>query len=200
MKKAIHLRPVGLTDIPRADAEIKRTIGRLRVAQFEIDPLFHAARSFQTSLCTSAQKREGRILEAAIKDAIEQTTYLRLVNEKCAIAGRRRQIDVAFELCDHGWLVGLELKRGSKHDSTKIRQFRTDLMNIPALLRTALPLFPFENVHFHIVFIDGQPPIKEGLNLDDLGRLYGLHARSHIWTARQRYSAAIDGVLRERGL
>jgi hypothetical protein len=195
--KKIALVPIGLTGIPRADAEIKRTIETLRVAQFEQDPLFDAADSFRLSLCNSAVKREGPIIEAAIKDAVEQTPHLRLFKENACL---QRRVDVQFELLNNGWLVALEIKRGSLHDSTKIRQFRADLQNIAALLRTALPLFPAENIVFHIVFVSGSPPIKEGLDLDDLARLYALHARSHVLTARQRYSAAIKSVLRERGL
>jgi hypothetical protein len=192
-----HLVPVGLTGIPRADAAIKRTIETLRTSQFEQDPLFDASDSFRVSLCNSAVKREGAIIEAAIKDAIEQTSHLRLFGGDTRLP---RQIDVQFELCDQGWLIALEIKRGSMHDSTKLRQFHADLQSIPSLLQSALPLFPAQNVFFHIVFMSGDPPLKDGLTLNDLGRLYGLHARSHILTARQRYSAAIKAVLRERGL
>jgi hypothetical protein len=191
-----HLMPVGITGIPRADAEIKRTVETLRTAQFEQDPLFDAADSFRLSICSSAIKREGPIIEEAIKDAVAQTPHLRLFHER----PRHRRLDVQFELVDKGWLISLEIKRGSLHDSGAIRQFHADLQNIPALLRTALPLFPAENILFHIVFVGGDPPIKDGLVLDDLARLYGLHARSHVLTARQRYSAAIKSVLRERGL
>jgi hypothetical protein len=192
-----HLMPVGLTGIPRADAQIQRTIETLRVAQFEQDPLFDAADSFRLSLSSSAVKREGTILEAAIMDAIEQTTHLRLVpvNRKL-----ERVPDVQFELLDAGWMVALEIKRGAQHDAEAVRRFRADLAEIPTMLRTSLPLFPTENVHFHIVFVAGRPRFREGLTLDDLGQLYGLHVRSHILTARQRYSLAIKTIMRERGL
>lgn len=195
-KKTARLIAVGSTGIPRADAEISRTITTLRTAQFEQDPLFDASDSFRLSLCNSAIKREGSIIEAAIKDAIEQSPHLRLFQEHCM----QRRVDVQFQLRDSGHHIALEIKRGSLHDSTKIRQFHSDLENITALLRSALPLFPAENVLFHIVFVSGRPPIKEGLDLDDLARLYNLHARSHVLTARQRYSAAIKTVLKERGL
>jgi len=197
MKRPPHLVPVGLTDIPRADAQIKRTIETLRVAQFEQDPLWDAADSFRKSLMSSAEKREGRIIEEAIKDAVEQTTHLKLlrINQRLS-----RVPDVQFEVLETGWLIALEIKRGVLHDSTKLRQFRADLAQIPPLLRSALPLFPVEHVHYHIVFISGDPPLAEGLRLEDLGRLYDLHVRSHIMTARQRYSAAIKQVIRERGL
>jgi hypothetical protein len=189
--------PVGLTGIPRADAQITRTIETLRTAQFEQDPLFDSGDSFRLSLCNSAVKREGAILEAAIKDAIEQTSHLRLlpVNRRL-----KRVPDVQFEILSSSWIIALEIKRGSLHDSSKLRQFRADLAQIPPLLCQALPLFPAEQVHFHIVFINGEPPLREGLKPEDLGRLYDLHIRSHILTARQRYSTAIKAVLRERGL
>jgi hypothetical protein len=189
--------PVDLTGIPRADAQIQRTIETLRVAQFDQDPLFDAGDSFRVSLCSSAVKREGAIIEAAIMDAVEQAAHLRLlpVNRRL-----QRVPDVQFEILDAGWLVALEVKRGTLHDSGALRRFRTDLTAIPALLRTSLPLFPAECVHYHIVFVSGEPPIREGLRLDDLGGLYDLHVRSHIMTARQRYSFAIKAILRERGL
>jgi hypothetical protein len=188
---------VGLSGIPRADAAILRTIETLRVAQFEQDPLWDAADSFRKSLMSSAEKREGLILEAAIMDAVEQSDHLRLlvVNHKL-----KRIPDVQFELRDRGWMVALEIKRGTQHDSRTLHSFRRDLIDIPGLLRTALPLFPAENVRFHIVFVGGALRLKEGLMLDDLGRLYGLHARSHVMTARQRYSGAVKSLLRERGL
>jgi hypothetical protein len=192
-----HLVPVGTTGIPRADAAIQRTIETLRVAQFEQDPLWDTADSFRKSLMNSAEKREGLILEAAIMDAISQSDHLRLLK----VDRRLKRIpDVQFELKDSGWMIALEIKRGTQHDSRTLKSFRRDLVEIPPLLRTALPLFPRENVHFHIVFIGGELRLKEGLGLDDLSRLYGLHARSHILTARQRYSMAIKNVLRERGL
>jgi hypothetical protein len=191
-----RLTLVGLTGTPRADAEIKRTIEKLGRAQFEQDPLFDIGGSLRLSLFRSARQREGPILEAAIKDAIDQTEHLRLSDQRVS----NRRIAVQFELLEKGWFIGLEIKRGALHDSGATQQFRTDLKTIPNLLRAALPLFPEENVLFHIVFVSGVPPIKDGLTLDDLGQLYGLHARSHILTARQRYSTAIKSVLRERGL
>jgi hypothetical protein len=192
-----HLMPVGLTGIPRADLQIQRTIETLRTAQFEQDPLWDAADSFRKSLMTSAEKREGKILEAAIMDAIEQLPHLRLLQVDRRLP---RVPDVQFEIRSSSWVVVLEIKRGSQHDSKTLREFRSDLQAIPPLIRNALPLFPTEHVHYHIVFVSGQPRLKEGLTLDDLGRLYGLHARSHIMTARQRYSAAVKVIMRERGL
>jgi hypothetical protein len=190
-----HLLPAPA--IQRADAQIKKTIETLRVVQFEQDPLFDVGDSFRNSLQNSAIKREGAILEAAIQDAVDQAPHLKLLGIDRRLA---RVPDVQFEVISTGWLVVLEIKRGSQHDSTKVRNFRTDLIEIPTLVRNALPLFPAENVHFHIVFISGEPRIREGLTLDDLERLYGLHARTHVQTARTRYSMAIKNVLRERGL
>ena len=192
-----HLMPVGLSGIPLADAQIQRTIETLRTAQFEQDPLFDAADSFNCSLQDSAKKREGAIIEAAIKDAIGQHGHLRLLQVDRRLP---RVPDVQFEIISSGWIVALEIKRGSMHDSTKLRQFRADLQSMPAMLRTSLPLFPVESVHFHIVFVNGKPPLQEGLTLEDLGPLYGLHCRSHFLTARQRYSAALKAIMRERAL
>lgn len=195
-RPAPHLRAVGVSGIPRADAEIARTIQTLRLAQFEQDPLFDVSESFSLSLRNSAVKREGKIMEAAIMDAIEQSPHLRLLKVDRSL---RRVPDVQFEMPDIGWMVALEIKRGVQHDARTLRSFQTDMVEIPSLLRMALPLFPSECVRFHIVCVTGVPRLPECLTLDDLGRFYGLHARSHVLTARQRYSAAIKAVLRERG-
>lgn len=192
-----HLMPVGMTGIPRADAEILRTIESLRVVQFEQDGLWSAGVSFAKSLRNSAEKREGAILEAAIKDAVEQTNHLRLLTANRKL---KRIPDVQFEVRDTGWVVALEVKRGVQHDSRTLKSFRDDLIEIPPLLGNALPLFPAENIRFHIVFVFGKLRLKEGLTLDALSKLYGLHAHSHVLTARQRFSAAVEMVMRERGL
>ena len=189
------MKPVSLSDIPRADRHIQRTIQTLRTVQFEQDPLFDAGDSFRLSLCMSAIKREGAIIEAAIKDAIEQTSNLRLIPIDRHL---RRVPDVQFEIYDNGWIIALEIKRGYQHDSKTLREFRRDLIEIPPLLSTALPLFPAECIKFHIVCIAGTPRIKEVLVPDDLFRLYGLQIRPYVLTARQRYSAALKIVLRER--
>lgn len=190
-------RSAGAIMVPRADAEIARTIETLRAAQFEQDPLFDVGDSFRLSLQNSAVKREGHVIEAAIRDAIEQTPHLRLVRVDRRLP---RVPDVQFEIADSGWIVALEVKRGSKHDSTKLRQFRADLQQIPPMLRTALPLFPAECVKFHLLFVRGAPPLSEGITPDDLGRLYGLHVGAHVLAARQRYSMTIKSLLRDRGL
>lgn len=190
---AVSQEPVGLELIPRAEAAIARSIRTLRTVEFAQDPLFDAADSFALSLRSSAIKREGGILEAAFMDAIEQTKGLRLLTPSRRL---KRVPDVLFEWC--GQLVALELKRGVQHDSTKLRAFRADLREIPELMRTALPLFPLAAVHFHIVFITGSPPLREGLTPAQLRPLYGLDVRRHVQTARQYFSAAIKSVLRER--
>jgi hypothetical protein len=192
-----YLRVVRITDIPRAEEQITRTIETLLSTQFEQDPLFDTADSFRNSIMNSAVKREGAVIEAAIQDAIDQTNVLRLlpIDRKSP-----RVVDILFELRGSGWLVALEIKRSSQQDSKAVRQFRRDITDIPSIIKTSLPLFPIENVRFHVVFISGKPPFREGITPDDLSRLYGLHIRSHIQTARQMYSAAIKRVLRERGL
>jgi hypothetical protein len=192
-----HFMPVGLTDIPLADARIQRTIKTLRVAQFDQDPLFDAADSFRLSLHSSAVKREGKIIEFAIMDAINQTPHLRLLEVNVKL---KRIPDVQFEIINTNRMVVLEIKRGVMHDSKGMKRFRDDLREMPILLQAAFPTFSADNIKFHIVFIDGVPRLREGLTPEDLSKLFELHVRSHILTARQRYSAAIKVIMRERGL
>jgi hypothetical protein len=180
--------------IPRAEERIAKTIARLRTVSFEQDPLMSVSESFMVSIWCSAMKRDGAVIEAAIMDAVEQTPSLRLVQVNRV---EHRHVDVQFEVAANNHVVALEIKRGSLHDSTKIRQFRTDLIEMPEILRGALPLFPIEH-HFHIVFISGIPPIREGLTLSNLKKLYGLDATLHVDAARRRFSRAVRSVIEER--
>lgn len=181
--------------LPRTLAAIERTIATLRVVEFDPDPLLNAADSFRVSLLNSAIKREGHVIEAAIADCIERCPHLRLLPIPRKIT---RHVDALFEVVADQLTVGLEIKRGVLHDSTKLRQFRHDLAVMPALLREHLPLFPIPHVAFHIVFVAGTPLFREGLILADLDRLYGIAAHSFIANARRRYNEAIVQVLRER--
>ena len=181
--------------IPRSEQRIARTIARLRTASFSQDPLMSVSDSFIVSIWGSAQKRDGAVIEAAIMDAIEQTPSLRLVPVNRV---KHRHVDVQFEVAVNGHVVALEIKRGSLHNSTKIRQFRTDLVEMPGVLRAALPLFPIEHIHFHIVFISGTPPIREGLTLPSLKKLYGLDAALHVDAARRRFAREVRAVIEER--
>jgi hypothetical protein len=180
--------------IPRAEEKIAKTIARLRTVSFEQDPLMSVSESFMVSIWCSAMKRDGAVIEAAIMDAIEQTPSLRLVQVNRV---ERRHVDVQFEVAANNHVVALEIKRGSLHDSTKIRQFRTDLVEMPKILQSALPLFSIEH-HFHIVFISGIPPIREGLTLSNLKKLYGLDATLHVDAARRRFSREVRSVIEER--
>ena len=181
--------------IPRSEERIAQSIERLRTASFSQDPLMSASESFTVAIWSSAMKRDGGVIEAAIMDAIEQTPSLRLVPVSRV---EHRHVDVQFEVIANNHFVALEVKRGSLHDSTKIRQFRTDLVEMPKILANALPLFPIKHIDFHIVFIGGTPPIKEGLTLPDLKKLYGLDARLHVDTAQRRFSRAVRSVIEER--
>lgn len=181
--------------IPRSEDRIARTIARLRTASFSQDPLMSLSESFMVSIWCSAMKRDGAVIEAAVMDAIEQTPTLRLM--PVSRVGHRH-VDVQFEMTANNHVVALEIKRGSLHDSTKIRQFRTDLVEMPEVLRAALPLFPIDNIHFHIVFISGTPPIPEGLTLSSLKKLHGLDATLHVDAARRRFSREVRSVIEER--
>lgn len=181
--------------IPRSEERIAQTIARLRTASFSQDPLMSVSESFMVSIWCSAMKRDGAVIEAAIMDAIDQTPTLRLVPVNRV---QHRHVDVQFEVSATNHVVALEIKRGSLHDSTKIRQFRADLLGMPQVLRAALPLFPVEHIHFHIVFVGGTPPIREGLTLPSLKKLYGLDATLHVDAARRRFAREVRAVIEER--
>lgn len=185
-------RAVGLEDIPRAKAEIRRTIKGLRDRQFKQDPLFDAGESFGWSVRSSVVKREGLIIQAAIMDAIAQTSHLRLMDK---IQLPKRSVDVCF--AQSRTFVALEIKRGSDHDSTKQRAFDRDLKELPALIKSVMPSY---KIAYHIVFIDGEPPIEEGLKPSSLKEIYQLDIVPYITSARQCYCPEFRMILQERGL
>jgi hypothetical protein len=181
--------------IPRAENRIAKTIARLRTASFSQDSLMSASESFMVSIWCSAMKRDGAVIEAAIMDAIEQTPSLQLIPVSRV---KHRHVDVQFAQVANGHIVALEIKRGSLHDSTKIRQFRNDLIEMPEILKAALPLFQIKHLNFHIVFVSGTPPIREGLTLSSLKKIYGLDATLHVDAARRRFSREVRSVIEER--
>lgn len=181
--------------IPRAEEEIARTIAEMRTVRFSQDSLMSMEESFLISIWDSAKKRDGRVIEAAVMDAIDQTPTLRLLP---VVRVSKRKVDVQFEVLANGHVVVLEMKRGAHHDSTKIRGFRADLIKIPEIIQQSLPLCLAGQIHFHIVFVSGKPPIPEGLAVANLKKLYGLDASLHLDTACRRFSREVRSVIEER--
>lgn len=177
----------------RAEETIARSIAKLRTVAFEQDPLMSADESFRVSIWDSAKKRDGAVIESAIMDAIEQTATLRLLPVRKI---QKRRVDVQFEICASNHIVALEIKRGSLQDSKAIARFHNDLDTMPDILRSMYGADRI--VQFHIVFISGVPPIREGLTVTNLKKLYGLDAALHIDTARRIFGRAVRTVIEER--
>jgi hypothetical protein len=180
--------------IPRAEETIARTVASLRVAVFPQDPLMSMDESFLVSIWNSVVRRDGAVIESAIMDCVAQTPKLRLLPVICVGS---RKVDVQFEVIAKRQIVALEIKRGSLHDSTKIRQFQKDLIEMPEILQRCLPVGSAA-ICFHIVFVSGTPPIAEGLTVANLKKLYGLDAVLHIDRARRRFADAVRAVIKER--
>jgi hypothetical protein len=181
--------------IPRAEKTIAQSIAKLRIVSFEQDPLMSMEESFTVSVWDSAKKRDGAVIESAIMDAIDQTPALRLLPVSRI---EKRKVDVQFEVLANNHLVALEIKRGPLQDSKAIERFRNDLIRMPAILQQVLPSCPVENIHFHVVFASGVPPIHEGLTIANLKKLYGLDATLHVDTARRLFGRAVRAVIGER--
>jgi hypothetical protein len=181
--------------IPRAEHVIDKTIAGLRTVSFQQDPLMDINESFMVSIWSSAVKRDGAVIEAAIMDAVEQTKGLQLLP---VAATKNRRVDVLFEMLSRHSIVGLEIKRGVLHDSTKLRQFRLDLIEMPKILQAGAPAYPIDRVYFHLVFVSGVPPLREGLRLSDLKKLYGLDVTQHVDAARRHFSRQVRTVIEER--
>jgi hypothetical protein len=179
--------------LPRAEETIARSIAKLRTVAFEQDALMSAEESFRVSIWDSAKKRDGAVIESAMMDAIEQTATLRLLPVQKI---QRRRVDVQFEICASNHIVALEIKRGSLQDSKAIARFRDDLETMPDILRSMYGAN--RTVHFHIVFISGVPPIRAGLTVANLKKLYGLDVALHIDTARRIFGRAVRAVIEER--
>jgi hypothetical protein len=177
--------------IPRAERTIELTLAGLRTVSFRQDPLMSMEESFIVSLWDSAKKRDGAVIESAIMDAVDQTPGLRLL----PIDLGKRRVDVQFEIVAGGHLVALEIKRGVLHDSKAKRQFRSDLVEIPKMLVRDRSI---DSVHFHIVFIDGKPPLREGFTMVDLRKTYGLDVGLHVDAARRMFSRGVRAVMEER--
>lgn len=193
MSEPSNIRPYPRVLIPRAEETIARTIARLRTVSFEQDPLMSMDESFAVSMWDSAKKRDGAVIESALMDAVDQTPGLRLLP---VVRVGKRKVDVQFEMLANGHVVALELKRGPLQDSKAVRQFRNDLVEMPEILRQEMPSCPM--IHFHVVFASGVPPIREGLTIRNLKKLYGLDAEQHVDMARRLFGREVRTVIGAR--
>ena len=141
---------------------IDRIVTSLFRAKFIIDPIIGAQLSRQTSVCSSAQKRHGRILEIALQQALRESGLYHVWSEaKFAVsraadalvnsqseqacsqselpygeANRFIQIDCGADSTDERSTGAYELKRANGlHDAGKIRSMRRDLACTQLLLK-----------------------------------------------------------------
>ena len=157
--------------IPRSEQRIARTIARLRTASFSQDPLMSVSEvlhRFDLGLSPEARRSSdrggdhGRYRADAVASACPGQSR-QAPPRRCAVRGRSEWSRRGAG--DQAWIVARFPRRSGSS--------RTDLVEMPGVLRAALPLFPIEHIHFHIVFISGTPPIREGLTLPSLKKLYG---------------------------
>jgi hypothetical protein len=145
---------------------IDGAIAALSRAQFPCDPILDARRSLETSIASSAIKRHGMIMEAALRQSLAASPHYdvwkepafavsqaadALINaqsEDAALGsalpyeiagpnGRRISIDLLTYDRRRTLLGAYEFKRGhGYHDAGKIRQIKRDLRAASVLLRS----------------------------------------------------------------
>lgn len=142
---------------------VDETIAALAKTKFVEDPIAGAKFSRATSIISSAYKRHGRILEAAVREGLRESNRHQVWQEdvfrvsraadalassqsmeECSKsslpygdAARTLQVDmVAFDQADNT-IRAYEIKRGNgQFDAGKVRSIRRDLMCVQVLLHS----------------------------------------------------------------
>lgn len=152
-----------MTFMDRLAPVVDETIAALSRTKFVEDPIAGVKYSRATSIISSAYKRHGKILEAAVREGLRESNrhtvwqddvfrvsrgadglVSSLSLDECAKSAlpygeavRTLQIDMlAFDNADKT-IRAYEIKRGNGHfDAGKIRSIRRDLMCVQVLLRS----------------------------------------------------------------
>jgi hypothetical protein len=146
----------------RVKPEIDRIASSLAYAKFVVDPFLGAADSQRQSIKASAQKREGRVIELALREALKENKDLEVWKEpNFAISAaaehlidsqseedcwqselpygefhRPSDLDVVVYRPSNGRIAAYESKRGNgRHDSTSIRAMRANILCARMLLK-----------------------------------------------------------------
>ncbi|WP_137113333.1 hypothetical protein [Mesorhizobium sp. GR13] len=174
---------------------VDQTITALERAGFIEDPIAGNRYSRSTSIVSSAYKRHGRILEAAVREALRESNRHvvwqddkfrvsraadALVNsqspEQCAASSlpygdsvRTLQIDMlAYDSADN-IIRAYEIKRGNgQFDAGKIRSIRRDLLCVQLLLKSYGEMASYKPVaaESRIIFYYGMRSIPHPWSLD----------------------------------
>lgn len=146
----------------RALPEVQKTIELLRKKKFRLDPIGGEKYSRSTSVISSAYKRHGSIIEAAIRERLKDndnfvvwdersfkvsqaaTNILSGTDEDCLGASlkygdevRTLQVDLIVYDKTRRTLRAYEVKRGNgSFDSGKKRSIRRDLLSTHVLLKS----------------------------------------------------------------
>lgn len=176
--------------VPIVDA----TIGKLAKTAFIQDPIAGKRYSAQTSIISSAYKRHGKIIEAALRESLRDSNRYEVWSEPnfsvCQAAdlligqmpdddfpktdlpygGAHRKVQIDLVAYDHDIksLGAYEIKRGNgHHDAGKSRSMKRDLQAIQVLLKSygAVLKKPAELARSKIVFYYGMRSIPKPFSL-----------------------------------
>jgi hypothetical protein len=114
--------PINISDNERGKlaAMIRETVDTLQATKFTLDPLVTASASLATSRISSAFKRHGYLLQAALATAISTCPDFQTWNEvPCAHPLYKNGLKIDLFVFDKKkrLLEVFEIKRGGKHDS-----------------------------------------------------------------------------------
>lgn len=185
----------GLPFLDRVRPVVDQTIDRLARTTFVVDPIAGPQLSRSTSIISSAYKRHGKILEAALVESLRDSNRHRIWREDlfhvshaadqvvgtqdeaaCRATSlpygeeiRTIQVDmIAWDEADRS-LRAYEVKRGNgQFDAGKVRSIRRDLLCLQVLLRSygaQLGLKP-ASAESKIIFYYGMRSIPAPWSLD----------------------------------
>lgn len=173
---------------------VDETIKKLAKTKFKEDPIAGKLLSAQTSIVSSAYKRHGKIIEAAMVECLRDSNRYEVWGEDAfkvskaaeTLIGQMEDQDFPAATLPYGDTVrtvqvdmitydhtdkilgAYEIKRGNgRHDAGKQRSIKRDLQAIQVLLKSYGETFnrPSESAHSKIIFYYGERSIPKPFSL-----------------------------------
>lgn len=181
--------------LAQSDQVIRSTVASLRTASFKADPLFSMSQSFEMSLRTSAIKRHGAVIEAAILDALQ--TSSRAKCSKISVGTFSREVDVFCVDEANKKILAIDVKRGnSHHDSGKRREMKVAAKEMTDEI---CQMFTGYQVKFGFLhyYSDTESHV-EAVSIAELKAFTGVDVRPFVERATLFFSRSVDRVIMER--
>ena len=179
-------------DLTEAIDVIRATSLKLSEAKFKVDPLFSKSKSFEMSLRSSAGKRHGQIIEAAVRDALQ--TSDRILAYKIPKGDYSREVDVFCINKIDKQILAIDVKRGNgDHDSGKKKDMKQTTNDMTVEIKDNYPDYNVRHGFLHY-YSDTKKGHVDKITLRELQIFSGVDVTKFVDHATMLYSREVDKI------